>query len=189
MTRHELRMLQDFLLESVEVVDFPSTDSTFRYIPTSAVGKMVDFIDTREYAQKVRISEDCDLDDLVTVLSDGLAMECGFESVDYSKDDYDEARFELLSLNVHPDEITHELIEAQMIRMGMRFELVEVDIHEHHRLTLQMFANGFRMQAESYMKQYDCTKMHAIISMMEEGDFYDYNAILQYAVFGEVIYG
>lgn len=185
MTRHEICKIMDFLIESAETLSFPGTETTLKYLPMSAIGK-IDEVKIDEYEHKTLISSDYDLDDVATLLCDGLASQCAFEGVDYDDVDYSIARGKLISNSVDP---THELVEAQMILDGKRFDLIEVETGKPFRLTIEKIVHGLDKMAEEYMKTYDANKLHAIRMMFEEGDFFTYHNALQYAVFDEVVYG
>lgn len=189
MTRHEIDVITQYLLDNAETIDFPGSEVKFRYIPIDVAMKLADIIDDGDYAQRTHISDDYSLDDVVTLLSDGLSMECGFCGVDYKIEDYGAARESLLDKGVREEALCHELVEAEMMLIGKDFWLIESEADKRHLLTIEKIIKGLDMYVKTVMNEIGCTKTHAIIKALDEGDFCVYNSILQMACFGEVVYG
>ena len=109
---------------------------------------------------------------LSNLLANGFADICGFIDVDYNENAYQMARHELYLLNNHKDIACHEDIQAQMLLTNGYLLLTDEEGEQHH-LTLKKIL-----------------KLNVDWEELENnGDFYDNNAILQKAIYGEVIYG
>lgn len=109
---------------------------------------------------------------IVDLLSNGLSDTCGIVSLDYDEHDYENAKMYLLSLGYEKDEICKEEIWAQILFDDKPLILTDEESDEH------------------YMYLEDIEKQNIDWNTLEnEGDFLDNNAIIQTAVFGEVVYG
>lgn len=106
---------------------------------------------------------------LSSLLANGLSDYCGFVDVDYIEADYEQADKQLIEKGFDP---CHEDVQAQMLMNGKSIVLIDEE-GEAHKLTLRKIL-----------------KLNVDWEKLEnEGDFYDNNAILQEAIYGEVIYG
>lgn len=123
---------------------------------------MIKFNLTKEERNELREHISC-------LLANGLSDVCGFVAVDYNEDAYMMSDYELQKEGLEP---CHEDVEAQMLLNGMYLILIDEDDEKHH-LTLNKILK----------LNIDWEKLE------NEGDFYDNNAILQEAIYGEVIYG
>ncbi len=109
---------------------------------------------------------------LSCLLANGLSDHCGICGVDYNESYYTDAENELLEIGFSNDDICHEDIQAQMLLDGRSIKLLDEE-GEWHDLTLPSIVG----------QNIDWKELE------DNGDFYDNNAILQTAIFGEVIYG
>ena len=109
---------------------------------------------------------------IVDLLANGTSGICGFETIDWKEEDYDYAYKDLLDKGYKEDDICREDIWAQILFNGKPLILIDEE-GESHNL---------------YLK--DIEELHVNWQWLEDnGDFYDNNAILQRAVYGEVVYG
>ena len=132
---------------------------------------MKNFILTKEERDELR-------EHLSNLLANGFADVCGFIDVDYNENAYEMARYELYVINKHKDVACHEDIQAQMLLTNGYLILTDEEGEKHH-LTLKKI-----------LKVTECSENFQGWEKLEnEGDFYDNNAILQEAIYGEVIYG
>lgn len=126
---------------------------------------------------------------IVDILSNGLAQECGFDKVDYEWDDYDKAKQALLDSGFENPCL--EDVQAQMLMMGLPLRLhmaEEEPDKEWYVLTVDKLIEG--------IEKYDASKNWKgrawdVCNGDPESrlDFWDYDAILQFALYGEDIIG
>jgi hypothetical protein len=171
MTRYELHQLQDLLID--------------HHVDQIVYDQLTKLPKPDFRAQKV--SDDLTLDDISTVLSDGLSYALAFDDVDYDSSDYFEAKDKLIKEGADENELTVEDIQAKMLVMGFKLKLHEVDVGWHD-LTLEKFINGINLSLKEFEDK-GMTRLGAISRLLDEGDFYDYEGVLQNAIFGKVIYG
>ena len=75
-----------------------------------------------------------------------------------------------------------EEIWADVLLNGGFFLVEDVEEEKEYKLSLKDFENGLKTLIFNYPRNYSNI-------MTEEGDFDDYDALLQCAVFGDIIYG
>ena len=128
---------------------------------------------------KVKVTHEYEIDHtlLTDILSTALTGN-DLWTVDWSEEDAKAVKAN------HP-EITDWCIEdvlAALLEDGKTFILIDNEEDKEHAVTAEMFANGIAL----YEKDHG-----TIQSIMEDSDFdlWDGDAVLQLAVFGEVIYG
>ena len=185
MTLHELKLIKQYLSDAVVSVELPGSGTSFSYIPSSVIDE-IDSVKDDDFFGSTNISNDYTLDDVVTILSDGLADRCGFVDVDYIETEYYMAKAKLKDAGII-DPVLEE-VQAMMLHMGFAITLIDEE-NECHALTMDKLVKGLDMCADRIMVEYQCSKIHAISQLIEKGDFYDYNNVLQYAIYGEIIYG
>ena len=126
---------------------------------------------------------------IVDILSNGLAQECGFDDVDYESGDYGKAKQALLGSGF--EDPCLEDVQAQMLVMGLplRLHMAEEEPGEEwYDLTLGKLIRGI----EKYDASEDWLgRAWDVCNGDPESrlDFWDYDAILQFAVYGEVALG
>lgn len=189
MTRHELELIQDYLIDHVQTVEFPGTEQKFRYIPTSAIDVLENHVEDNDLAKSTIVSNDITMDDIVSILADGFAGGCAFEKVDYDENEYYQAKEALIKEGFNKDALTLELVQTKMLMMGFSLQLKEVDTTNWHDLTLAKLLNALNAEISATQEEWHCTRLHALVSFFNEGDFYTFEGVIQRAIFGEVIYG
>lgn len=152
-----------------------------------------------------------DEDDLSALLSTARSDECGCAWWDYKDEDYEEAESDLAKEGIS-DPATED-VWARMLMLGKSLRLLdpESDWHwsgyepgemvwswqivaeglepvggEWHEITLESIAQAIPKYAE---KRYanDCGA--DLSKIVEDGDFWDADAVIQIAMYGDVIYG
>ena len=134
-------------------------------------------------ASTICVEDHVTLDMIETVLVDGFAISAGFSDVDINVLEYHEAKQKLIEwLGMNEDDLTYELVQAQMLADGHSLIVTDEDGDEH-ALTLVDIVNA--------MKKYCKGNMLMLRYDMNFGNYdsNDFNNILQIAIFGEVIYG
>lgn len=187
MTRHELETIQDFLISHVQTVSFPGTHQEFRYIPTDVINMLSQCPDDGSIAERTVIANDITMDDIISILSDGFADSLAFSAVDYDRDEYLSTKSKMQK-NGWKD-ICVEEVQAQMLIDGKSLILFECETHKQHKLTLTKLMKAIEHMIDKVENENGCTRLHALHLIFDGGDFYDYEGILQLAIFGEVIYG
>jgi len=121
------------------------------------------------------------------LLSDGLSICNAFDSVNYAEEDYQKAKKQVTKLfKEHDFNVCLEDVFVQMLVNGDNFEIVDVE-GEAHALTLENLIEGSDLFFKSCEGDEDGFKDFNDIA--KYGDAMDSEAILQFAIFGEVIYG
>lgn len=129
-------------------------------------------------------------DAVVNILANSLSGGiCGFDDIRYSQDDYCKAQLALLDAGV--EDPCMEEVQAQMLVMGLpvRMHMAEEKPDEEwYDLTLDGLMEGIKKYA--LCKDYKGT----VQDVAEQDpsckmDFYDYDAILQFACYGKVLIG
>lgn len=129
------------------------------------------------------VDEHITLDMIETVLADGFALSAGFKDVDINELEYHEAKRKLVEwLGMKEDDLSYELVQAQMLADGYSLIVTDEDGKEH-ALTLGNIVNALKKYLKGNMS------MLAFDMLFGKYDSNDFNNILQIAVFGEVIYG
>lgn len=109
---------------------------------------------------------------IVCLLSTGFSGVCGITAVDFKEEHYQRAYRQLLKEGFKDEDICKEEIYAKMLFNG-DFLLLDDEDGNTNRLLLK-----------------DIEKQNIDWDDLEcNGDFLDNNAILQTAIYGEVIYG
>lgn len=126
---------------------------------------------------------------IATILTDGL-WGIGFDSVDYDEGDYKTAKEALLAEGYEKSYLTVEDVQARMLLDGktIRLHMAEERPNEEwYDLTLDTLIDGLR----KYGKDPINGTLWDVLKGDPEGrlDAYDYDAILQYACYGDVIIG
>lgn len=127
---------------------------------------------------------------LSDLLANGFADRCGFDAVDFDKGDYEKAKARLADAMGCEDFFVED-VQAEMLFEGksLRLHMAEsADDEDWNDLTLEGVLKGLAL--------YDADENFAGTARdVCNGDpqaildFWDYDAILQYAVYGEVIIG
>lgn len=134
----------------------------------------------------VAITFDAVVNVLANSLSGGI---CGFDDIRYSQDDYCKARQALINEGVEDPCI--EEVQAQMLLMKLPIQLhmaEERRDEEWYDLTIDKLMEGIKKYSLSDHyegKVWDVANQDPDCKM----DFYDYDAILQFACYGEDIIG
>jgi len=128
-------------------------------------------------------------DAVVGILANGLAGQCGFDDVKCPWDGYDKAKQALIDEGM--EDVCIEEVQAQMLLMGypLRLHMAEEPTNEGwYELTLDKLMEGIRLY--SLCDHYRGT-VYDVADEDPNGvlDFYDYDAILQFACYGEDIIG
>ncbi len=133
--------------------------------------------------------------ELAEFLSMFIQDECGFCSCDIENDEeYMKARERILRERKFRGEveprICYEDVWARVLFNGGALVLEENDEEgsgesERHRITLQDIIKGFKL----YFKEKPATGCASVSELINTGDFWDVDCVMQYAAFGEVVYG
>lgn len=145
-------------------------------------------MDDKKVVAKVKVAFEDDLieENIVDILSTGLSGTCGFSSVDYSKEEYLQAKQEIQTERNDPSNtVCIEDVEARMLVKGEKLKLQDPEDGHWGTLTLQKLVNGL----QKYFKGGWCGEYKTINDLLENGDFDDCDCVLQAAVWGDVIYG
>lgn len=122
------------------------------------------------------------------ILANGFASVCGFDEVDFDKSEYLTAKQSLLDEGLTSPVI--EQVEARMLFMGFKLRLhmaEERHDEEWYDLTLADIMDGLRKYAKDPIN--GSVEDFIIGDPDCRLDFYDYDAVLQYATYGEVLIG
>lgn len=126
---------------------------------------------------------------IATILTDGL-WGIGFDSVDYDEGDYKTAKEALLAEGYEKSSITIEDVQARMLLDGkaIRLHMAEERPNEEwYDLTLDTLIDGLRKYGNDPING----TLWDVLNGDPDGrlDAYDYDAILQYACYGDVLIG
>lgn len=127
---------------------------------------------------------------IVDILSNGLWQgACGFDNVGFDEADYDEAK-EALKAKGFERELCVEDVFAQMLLMGRKLRLHMAEEREDEKwyeLTLDKLIEGVK----AYAKKPVNGSLYDLLEGDPNGrlDSHDYDAVLQYACYGDVIIG
>lgn len=161
------------------------------------------------------ITIEIDEDDVACLISNAMSDNCGFEWWDYDEEEYEEARSELISERKPDadDQICFEDILARILLKGGKLNLLEAESDWHwsghepgemlwasqiwaegcepvggtwHKVGLEDIVRGIQLYAESHCANACGTSLQRIV---EDGDFYDADAVFQFAAYGEVRFG
>ena len=148
---------------------------------------------------------------LTDLLSTARSDVCGVQWWDYDDDEYEEAREQLVKEgNAKP---YLEEVWARMLMIGKKLRLLDPESDWHwsghepgellwnaqivaegcvpeggdwHPLGLEDVVNGIQMYGKARIAG-DCGG--DIVKIVENGDFWDADAVIQYAIYGDCIYG
>ena len=125
---------------------------------------------------------------LADLLSNFFGIRCGFDQWEVEKGElYDGASEELADERLAEDsdeEVCFEEVLARMLFKGGAICLLEADTEdEWHIVDLNKIINGIKLY---FKNPGDC---HSVQEIVEQGDALDADAVFQYAVYGEIIYG
>lgn len=137
----------------------------------------------RHAPENIYVTRHLTLNDVATILADGFAESVGFIDVNTVGIDYKLARATLVNtLKVSEDELTYELVQAQMLAEGKSLQLTSPE-GEIIDLTLKKLVSGIKAYVNGDIK--------GVVRMIRDGDYdsNDYDSMLQYAAYGEVVYG
>lgn len=122
------------------------------------------------------------------ILSNGLwEGYCGFDDVYYDEGDYIDAKNELVD---EGKELTIENVEARIIMSGKHIKLHELEAEYDrgwHKLDLQSLIRGLTLYARNPINGTIDDVLKSDPQARLDAD--DYDAILQYACFGEILFG
>lgn len=149
------------------------------------------------------------------LISNAMADTCGFDWWSYDEKAYEEARSELIS-EIKPDaddQICLEDVLARMLLKGGKLKLLESDSGWHwsghepgemlwnaqiiaegcvpvggkwHSIGIDDIVRGIGLYGESECAN-DCGP--SLRKIVEDGDFWDADAVFQFAAYGEVVFG
>lgn len=127
---------------------------------------------------KIEITKEYSSDDLVDLLSTALCG-CSYwcSELDYDDNDYKEAK---VRLNENGNNnVCYEEVLVEILEDGKSIYWIDCEEDERYELTLEKLLNGIKKNAEE--RPHDCD--------LESGDAETMDCIIQYALFGEVIFG
>lgn len=126
-------------------------------------------------SQTIKVTTD-DIVCLLSCESGGFDYWC---EICYDESSYNKARESLKSAHKENETICYEDVLAHILETGGEIIAYDCEEDEEHRLQIDDILDGFRANAEHYPND----------ASMEDGDADTADRILQYAVFGDVIYG
>ena len=121
------------------------------------------------------------INDLGCLLSDAFSSMCAFDHLDFDTEEYKASRANALK-SIPQEHLCREDVWAQMLLDGHALTLRESETGEEHKLTYEPLAKAIRETLEE-------NEYSSLCDFLEKADFYDTEAIIQRAVFGEVVYG
>lgn len=126
---------------------------------------------------------------LADLLSNFFGIRCGFDQWEVEKGElYEGASEELDDERLEEDsdeEICFEEVLARMLFKGGALCLLEADTEDDwHVVDLNKIIDGLKLYLKNPVG--DC---HSVQEIVEQGDALDADAVFQYAVYGEIIYG
>lgn len=132
---------------------------------------------------KFRVTvEELTFDDIETLLADGLTPSEYFK-VDTDASHYNDYRD--VKYQGDPDKMTFEGVLASILLDNKPIHILDVgddDGAKYHELTLEKLKEAFNTCLEK-----DSETFANIVT--ENYDFYDVDILLQFAIFGEIVYG
>lgn len=132
---------------------------------------------------------------LSDLLSTASAAYGGFDYWSWSEEEYREAKLQLLAERGETDDdLCYEDIWARLLFNGGHLWLLEAESDaindsesdDWHLVGLNDICNGLKLYLSD--DSFD-RALSSVESIIEEGDFWDADAVMQYAAYGEVIYG
>ena len=149
----------------------------------------------KEKVFEVTIRETINEDLLSGLLSNASSSTCGFDFWQVEREqDYVDAAAELREERGLTDhEICIEDIWARVLFNGGHLLLLEsesdaIDDYESpdwHRIGLEDICNGITQ----YLRERPCSECSSLLEIVDEGDFWDADAVMQYAAYKEIIFG
>ena len=119
-----------------------------------------------------------DIELLLSCAGGGFDYWC---QIDFETDDYRKAKAEMVEKKILPEfgsKFCVEQVVAYMITNGYKVYINDVEDEKKYLITPEMLGKGFELNA----------KNHPEDASLEDGDANTADRILQYAVFGEVVY-
>lgn len=125
--------------------------------------------------------EELTFEDLETLLSDGLTPSENFK-VDCDASHYDDYRD--VNYQGDPDNMTFEGVLSSILLDNKPIQIIDVgnDDVKYYELTLEKLKEAFNTCLEK-----DSETFANIVT--ENYDYYDVDILLQFAIFGEIVYG
>ena len=132
----------------------------------------------REITIKKKITDD----DLVNILCGATSTACSgwATELDWDDDCYSEAREMLIGSGRKVNNICMEDVLLQLLKMGNDLRFWDDEDEEWHELDMEKLINGI----ESYMNSEYCESVD-----IDDWDDTDFDAVIQYALFDELVYG
>lgn len=126
--------------------------------------------------------------DLLSTVNAGFG--CGFEMIGVieNEDDkviYNKARKTLVEEGMNTNKICVEDVWARILFSEKPLKVMEIETEEIHNITLTDILIGF----DAYFEERPANGLPTVEEIIENGDFLDADAVLQYAAYGEIIYG
>lgn len=120
-------------------------------------------------------------DDLVDILCGATGTACLWCSEIYFSDEaYATAKRKLLDAGIKENDLCYEDVLLQMLKNGDQISFYDEEDDEEYFLSWGVFMNGIEM----YMNSKYCESLD-----IDEWDDTDYDAVIQYAFFGELVFG
>lgn len=140
---------------------------------------------------KEEFKQNSDFKDLLEeIFCTGLGYVSTFDRLEVDQEQFDQVRRDLQHLASDPTAVCIEDVYTEMLLRGYTLSLrdaEEVDNQNKrlwYNLTLSKVCKGLKLYFASQSETNE-----TITDILDNGDYYDYDAILQYALFDEVIYG
>ena len=173
----------------------------------------------KSYSKTVEVKKTIEIKideyNLICLISNAMGGTCGYDWWGYDEKEYEETKSELISENKPDadDQICFEDVLARMLLNGKKLRLLEADSDWHwsghepgemlwaaqiraegcvpvggkwHEVGIDDIVKGIQLYGESGCAN-DCGP--DIRRIVEDGDFWDADAVFQFAAYGEVIYG
>lgn len=140
---------------------------------------------------KFIIETSIDEEQLTDLLSNAFQMQIGFDTVDWDEGDYKMAKQSLADGKVKPqygelgDGYCTEEVLARLLFLGRKIKLEEAETENWKSVGLEDICRGIKQ----YIQDGYNTGCKSVQSLIDDGDSIDADAVLQYAAYGEVIYG
>lgn len=125
------------------------------------------------------------IDDVETIFADGFADSNAFVDVDYDEDIYKQAKVELEANGISRERMTIELVQAMMVYQGHHLVLTDQD-GDKHAFGRDELARGVDLMLANVEGK---TRLAKIEKMFDDGDFFTFEGIIQYGIYGEIVYG
>ena len=162
-----------------------------------------------------KINIKIDEDDLIDLLANAIGDSCGFAWWGYDDEEYRKTKADLIA-ELKPDaddQICMEEVLARMLFKGKKLKLLDPESEWHwsghepgemlwnaqiiaegcvpvggewHEVGIEDIVRGIQLYGESGCCS-DCGPN--LKKIVEEGDFWDADAVFQFAAYGELIYG